>query len=147
MMTKSCEKEREILLMSVLKIGLWENHPITGTKAWENIHIKNKGVRDFPYREQRLGNVLLISKGWASRQNIPYKGWRYLLEVPIVLPDNTSYHTTTSQHLFISKCLLLLVVNKTLVVVPPNWLGQVRPWSSIRSTTRFVSSSIGLSIS
>ena len=100
-MTKSREKEREILLTSVLKIGLWENRPITGTKAWENIHIRNKGVRDFPYREQRLGNALLISKGWASRQDIPYKGWWNLLEVPIVLPDHTSYYTTTSQHLFI----------------------------------------------
>ena len=146
-MTKSREKEREILLTSVLKIGLWENRPITGTKAWENIHIRNKGVRDFPYRGQRLGNALLISKGRASRQNIPYKGWWNLLEVSIVLPDNTSYHSTTSQYLFISKCLLLLVVNKTLVVVPPSWPGRTRRWSSTRNTTRFVSPSIRLSIS
>ena len=62
-----------------------------GTKAWENIHNKNKGVRDFPYEEQRPGNFLTHLSHWASQQNMPFKEWQNLLEVPI-----TSQHTYCS---------------------------------------------------
>ena len=52
-------------------------------------YMQNKGVRDFPYEGQRLGNLLTHLSHQAFWQNIPFKEWQNLLEVHI-----------TAQHLF-----------------------------------------------
>ena len=63
-----------------------------GTKAWENIHNKNKGMRDFPYEGQRPGNFLTHFSHRASRRNMPFKEWRNLLEVPIASQQPLTTH-------------------------------------------------------
>ena len=94
-MTKICEKERRNITNKRQKI---EQCSIWGTKAWENIHNKNKGVRDFPYGEQRPGNFLTNLSCWASQQNMLFKGWQNLLGVPIALQH--TYHSSSHLLLF-----------------------------------------------
>ena len=58
-----------------------------GTKAWENIQRKNKGVREFSIirvgHGKRLTHLILR----ASRRNMLYEDKRNPREVPIVLSD------------------------------------------------------------
>ena len=88
-MTKIREKEWRNITNQSLKIERWIER---GTKAWGNFHNKDKGMRDFPYQEQRLGKALLILSHRASRLNVPYKGWWNQREVLISSPADTQLH-------------------------------------------------------